>query len=148
MINDSGVISFGSWSRLLKFCSGQNWASCKISTFDPNYNAISGNLQYRIQHSPLSDSYPYASIWLTIQELRSLKFISGCWKSGSGQNKVTWAIQSFSHLRNENSENFENQSHRELQKVSDKCLTSRFRDGIWKLGLFEVDGFSGYNFPR
>jgi hypothetical protein len=40
-----------------------------------------------------------------------------------------------------NSENFENQSHSKLHKLSDKWLSSRFQDGIRKLGLFEVNIF-------
>jgi hypothetical protein len=57
----------------------------------------------------------------------------------SGQNEVTSDIQSFDHLQNENSGNFENQSCRELPKLSGECLNSEFCYRMEELWMVEVD---------
>jgi hypothetical protein len=59
--------------------------------------------------------------------------VDGRWKFFSGQNEVTGAIQNFNSLQNENSENFENQSYRELLKLSNKWFNLRFWDGVRNL---------------
>jgi hypothetical protein len=122
--NSLGVMTFGSWTELLKLHCGQNWSSWEIRTFDPTSNVISGNIEYQLRTylSQLSDGYPYASIRLMIEELWSLRVVSGCWKFGSGLNELTWVNQSVDHFRSGNSVNIENQHHRRFRQVSNRYL--------------------------
>jgi hypothetical protein len=72
-----GSYDFWNSARSLKFCSEQIRNFWEFCNPDPNSKVILGNFhcQHRSWLSPFSCSYLCASIWLTVQKLRSFKLV-------------------------------------------------------------------------
>jgi hypothetical protein len=83
--------SYDFWklTRSLKFCSEHIRVFWDFGNPDPNSKVILGNFhfQHHIWPSHISGGYPCASIWLTVQKLRSFKVVGAARYFGLNQKK-------------------------------------------------------------
>jgi hypothetical protein len=116
-------------TRLLKSCSGQNWVSREVSTFDSKSNAISINFQYQYCSylSQLSNGHSYASIRLTTHELWSLKFVSGYWKLWFEPNGVTSWLRDLDLIKIRSGETLNIEVVRNFHRLSKEVGNSELR---------------------
>jgi hypothetical protein len=85
----SGSYDFWKSTRSLKFCSEQIRVFWDFGSPDPNSKVILWNFhfQHHIWLSRLSGGYPCASIWLTVQKLRSFKVVGAARNFGLNRRK-------------------------------------------------------------